>query len=743
LYRDARALHTKHRTSEAKPLFERARRTFTQGRSPMAGWASLYLTVGQLERGEFVPARKVLTRIVHSSANAGYLALRARAHWVIGLVDIGAGEPAASLESYLEALSITERAQMYEDEAAVHAVLAENFRYLGQFQETWRHLLAALAATPSIRTPRRLIAILVETADACEAGGELGVSLYFRDEAIRVARAVGETVALSHALLQRSRTLGRLGNEREADALLTEARKLLDQVSDENLRQRNLADLLTVESELVSYRDPARAAAALSKALDYYGGKKNHFALSRLLLARARVDLAAGDDQRAEADLDRGIRELEAQRRRVPDESLQISYFEHSRAMFDAMIGLQSTHRNDPWRAFDYSERSRARALLDRLDSLNREQQDLVFGRTPEPLQSIEVQASLPDGTAVIEYALLNDRLLIWVLRSNALFFHAHAASASEIERRINFLRSALRQQTQTSEAADTSAFLFDLLIRPVLPDLRPADHIVFVPDKSLHAVPFAALRDRATGRYLIQDHVLGVTPSATLYLLALQRDLELNAHKPPTALVLGNPSFDRRYAPDLLDLPQALQEANDVARLLPGSELLTAKAATPGALLAAAGRHEILHFSGHALINFEAPLFSYLLLAPEGREEPGLLYAHELYGARFEQTRLAVLAACDTANGPVTGEGVLSLSRAFLAAGIPTVVASLWAVEDRASHRLLTLFYEHLRRGESAASALQQAQIALLVSVEPEFRDPGNWAAFEVLGAIKPTDSR
>src|SRR6185295_5179619 len=328
----------------------------------------------------------------------------------------------------------------------------------------------------------------------------------------------GEPVALSHALLQRSRTRGHLGDSQEAEHDLTEARHTLELVRDDNLRQRNLAELRAVESDLIGDRDPSRAAAALSLALDYYGRKNNHFALSRLYLARARAELTEGDDEQAEADLDRGIAEVESQRRRVPNESYKISYFEHSRALFDTMINLQAGRRNNAGRALDYVERERARALLDRLEVLNGEQQDLIIGHSIEPLRSEEIRQNLPDGIAVAEYALLGDRLLIWVIRSDGLFFHTAATDAFRLQQMIRRLRSGLEHRATAGEASSPSAWLFDRLIRPVLPYLGPVDRIVFVPDKILHAVPFAALRDRKTGRYLIQDRVIGVAPSATLY---------------------------------------------------------------------------------------------------------------------------------------------------------------------------------------------------------------------------------
>src|SRR5215218_4098707 len=117
----------------------------------------------------------------------------------------------------------------------------------------------------------------------------------------------------------------------------------------------------------------------------------------------------------------------------------------------------------------------------------------------------------------------------------------------------------------------------------------------------------------------------------------------------------------------------------NRVAALYPQAETLTGPWATKSRFLTEVGRYEIVHFAGHAISNEEFPLLSMLVLAPEAGSA-GALMAHEIYGLKLERTRLVVLAACSTARARISpGEGVLGLARPFLAAGVPSVVASLW----------------------------------------------------------------
>jgi CHAT domain-containing protein len=100
-------------------------------------------------------------------------------------------------------------------------------------------------------------------------------------------------------------------------------------------------------------------------------------------------------------------------------------------------------------------------------------------------------------------------------------------------------------------------------------------------------------------------------------------------------------------------------------------------------------------------------------------------------------RTRLVVLAACDTGNGYVSdSDGVQSLARPFLAAGVPSVVATLNPVHDLATKTLLTVFHRRFRSGASAAEAMRQAQLSLLYGPDAALRSPMYWAPFQVLGA-------
>src|SRR5262249_55524452 len=150
-----------------------------------------------------------------------------------------------------------------------------------------------------------------------------------------------------------------------------------------------------------------------------------------------------------------------------------------------------------------------------------------------------------------------------------------------------------------------------------------------------------------------------------------------------------------------------------------PQHEVLVGSAATKRQFLALAPSYDVVHFGGHAVANPEYPLLSRLSFSPDrDGEQPQALFAHEISAVPFTRTKLVVLAACSTAVGSLSrGEGVVSVARPFLMAGVPAVVASQWDVDDRATEQLLLAFHRALAESRDPVAALQAAQVALLRS--------------------------
>ena len=174
--------------------------------------------------------------------------------------------------------------------------------------------------------------------------------------------------------------------------------------------------------------------------------------------------------------------------------------------------------------------------------------------------------------------------------------------------------------------------------------------------------------------------------------------------------------------------LPFTEDEASTVGGLLGGNAIIGSDAteAIVKQLLPQAGT---IHLATHGIFNAAKPLEGAIALAPEGGED-GLLTAGEILQSRL-QARLVVLSACDTGRGRITGDGVIGLSRSFLAAGASSVMVSLWQVPDDATSVLMTEFHRNRQGSEDNAQALRQA----MLTVKQSYGDPLAWSGFTLVG--------
>lgn len=275
---------------------------------------------------------------------------------------------------------------------------------------------------------------------------------------------------------------------------------------------------------------------------------------------------------------------------------------------------------------------------------------------------------------------------------------------------------------------------LYQLLIEPITELLPPAPttKVTFIPHESLFLIPFAALQD-ASGNYLIEKHTIVTAPSIQVLSLT-KKQQQFVAGK--GALVVGNPTmpsivFERNQPPQQLPpLPHAQAEAIAIAQLL-NAEPLTGHKATKAAVLQQIEQARIIHLATHGILDDVEGLGvpGVIALAPS-EEDSGLLTAGEIFNLRLN-AELVVLSACNTGRGHITGDGVIGLSRSFIAAGVPTVVASLWAVPDKSTADLMAEFYRQMQFTSDIAQALRQAMLVTL----QKHPNPLEWAGFTLIG--------
>ncbi len=717
---------------EALIRFRAAQDQLAVSGSPFAAWSRFYAGVCDYQLIEYDQMIASLSKLVEDLTPAPYRAVKARALGMLGLVYAIEGYPTSALEAYSQAL--TSFLALYETgyAAKMHSEIATSLAYVGDERKAWEHLHQALLMSQGFGG-HAIYHAFEEAALATLRLGEPAVALYFQDEVLRDARTSKDPIRVSEALRGRAAIHEVRSDVRRSVADLVEAERVAGEIPNAEVRNSILGDILLVHGELERASDPGRAIEFLDQAVEILEKTDYRYLLARGLVERGLALAATGENDRAEADFAAAVEESERQRERVDDRH-RASFLDNQQAGFRESILFQIDIRNDPDRAFHYAERRRARSLLDALLSLGEEERGLARAAPVRPLGVEELLRELPPDIVLVEYVTVRDRLFAWTFRDGVSDWTEIRIEGSPIAALVERLLAAIHGR-KVKEFRVTSSMLYEQLIRPLRPELWEGRPVIFVPDGPLHALPFAALINEQTGRYLVEDHSIGIAPSATVYVNSLARDRALAGKGKRTLFALGNPAFDSDLFPDLPRLSGAEGEVERLKSLFPGSLPLIGDLATRSSFLEHAGKHGIVHFGGHALLNTEFPLLSHLLFTPEpGDPSRGVLYARDLLEQRFERTRLVVLAACRTASGRVSPtEGAESLARPFLAAGVPAVVASLWDVHDEDSERFFADFYRHLRSGQSASEALRTAQ----VQMSKRSVDPSKWAGFEIVGGV------
>ncbi|HET9228772.1 MAG TPA: CHAT domain-containing protein, partial [Thermoanaerobaculia bacterium] len=348
------------------------------------------------------------------------------------------------------------------------------------------------------------------------------------------------------------------------------------------------------------------------------------------------------------------------------------------------------------------------------------------LGSSPE---EIRIQKALGPDTAVVEYGLLPDRLLIWIVTAEGIQSVERRMDRAKLEGLIESFRNEILRGDRPEQLSST---LHDLLIPDLLQGKRS---LCFIPDKALNQVPFAALYNRRTRRFLVEDHTITLAPS----LVYLQPDGKSSA--PSSALLVADPEIDRSLFPTLSNLKGARAEMKQVRSLFPSATFLQGEEATKAKLLDELDRVDLFIFSGHAFSHASRPSLSHLAVAPSpATGEPGVLLAKDLAGRSFEKLRLVVLSAC-TSVGPrsARSSGITGMARPFLQAGVRSVIGSLWNIEDRSTQDFMRSFYQDVKTGISPAEALRNAQVQALSDSERRWREISSWGAFVAVDVALP----
>ena len=376
----------------------------------------------------------------------------------------------------------------------------------------------------------------------------------------------------------------------------------------------------------------------------------------------------------------------------------------------------------------------------DLLENCQRDYPDFLRAVNKQTIPSVEtVLGQLADTQAVLQYSLRDPALgyALCLSKKGVRFavFKQDDTFKKQVQNYLGALsqRNGIKQAVQSDYRA-SATWLYAQLVQP-FEDLLPhgGGELIVIPDNILHQVPFDAFLTRASvgkGRpfyknaaYLAKDMGIAVSPS-----------WKIREHRLPTGQpvkeVLAYTYGDSKSHLALYAWKKEIQVIREHFTLT----LRSGKKCKAQNFLQEAFGHEAIHLLLHGQSSMgsrrDNKLYFGIQTDQEGVDTLGdILYGFQIatHGAK---TRLAVLSACETALGDnKTGEGAYTLTRCFLQAGVSEVVASLWAIDDAASARLMTHFYRRLQNGGTAARALHQAKLDFLETSTSDDCFPGFWA--------------
>ncbi|MFN8241875.1 MAG: CHAT domain-containing protein [Bacteroidales bacterium] len=337
-----------------------------------------------------------------------------------------------------------------------------------------------------------------------------------------------------------------------------------------------------------------------------------------------------------------------------------------------------------------------------------------------EPVSIEKLQSHLGKTSALLEYWLSNNNIIIWLITGNDIKCKSVPVIQAELTSLVENTRKAIQSNRQ-SESDRGLRSLYDKLILPFEKEISGFSDLVIIPNGSLHFLPFQALQDN-NGEYFVEKHNVIYAPSSGVYIVCKDRPVSKGSNL--MGFALADMELEGRQS-----LPGTDDELKRISLLFPERLALKGKEGTESMVKNNASRYNFIHFATHGSYNFKQPLYSYLLFPP-GENEDGHLNVYEVFEMNIN-AKLVTLSACETGLGNLSGGDELTgLSRAFLFAGSSSVVVSLWAVADHPTSLLMSFFYKYMK-DHPVQEALSMAQRDVL-KLYPQ---PLYWSSFVLIG--------
>ncbi|MBF0506988.1 MAG: CHAT domain-containing protein [Nitrospirae bacterium] len=377
--------------------------------------------------------------------------------------------------------------------------------------------------------------------------------------------------------------------------------------------------------------------------------------------------------------------------------------------------------------------------FLEKLRKSDLEHASLV---SVEPMTLTDLQAMLRPGQTVIEFHVLNNATIAWLITRDHIQSSVIKQSRKALAAKVSDYRESIESITtdersiriksteKPSSEAKTETYLSGAKVEKRARELYltllggfkidPGQELIIVPHDILHYLPFHSLV-LPDGSFLLEKNPLSYLSSASLMKFTAEKRKKAGSK----LLAFGNPDLGN----PLYDLKYAEKEVNNIKTIYPESEIYLRKEATRTRAIKLSGNFDIIHFATHGEYDDNDPLASALRLSPAGADD-GRLTAEDIFKMKIGAS-LVVLSACETALGKINrGDEVIGFTRAIIYAGAPSVITTLWQVSDVATYIMMQDFYKNLKSMRKA-DALRTAQLDLMKN----YRHPFFWGAFVLTG--------
>lgn len=736
---------------DASDLFEQA------GNYPEAAIAQYWISFCHFRQHDQKQSQQILDPLLLACESRHYFWLQARILYLLSAIEFDLNEHSRAVDFGLRAAGIAERVNDSVGLLNATSALIEYYRYLGSYSKSLACIqrsvpLVTTAALDPIQGARHFSFAALAFATMGLPDAAAG----YQREALRMALTTGSDAVKCQNYAFLGTIYGKLKKFGEALQSVQLAAGLAQSHAAEPA-YRSLSAYSALQMGNI-YRDQGdfdKALAQYAVAIDLYKSFPDFQPhLFQAHKGRLFCYIRQQNDPLAQEEISTLLGLMEKYRSQISDENYRNTFFDIEQSVINTAIDFEYSRKNNREQAFDYANSSRARSLLDLLNAdakVKARVQDanIRFQTGSEPIPLEKIVKQLPGQTQLLQYIILEDKILIWLISKNDFQVKVQPISRKDLNEKLLHYLNLISRPPNDDDAQESALAkeLYVILIQPVASLLDRQKLLCIIPDGTLNYLPFAALVSPGSGKYFFQEHRLMTSPSPSVFLTCSDNAMRNSGPKEEKILSVGNPTFDRAAFPELDDLPAAGKEANEVGSQYKSRVVLAENQATKAAVKREIESSDVIHLAIHSNVDNEVPLRSTLIMAKPASSTPqikardqvsdSVVYAYEIYNLKLRNTRLVVVSSCESGTGHYyNGEGVSSFARAFIGAGVPLVVASLWSVDSSATERLMIAFHKHrTKEGVTTVDALRSAQTDMLREPAARYRRPYYWAAFSVTG--------